>query len=198
MPTGTPRIPLTYTPLPYSPFFRAGPETGPASVAAIVETQVGLVCKDLFAEGFGLGIEPGVAGKAILHRQHQAGVTHEGEASNGRSESPAFVMTGHGIEAMQFVAANVHPIEALFFAMPARPFAQMAASVERQTYILCHIGLTSHAITYSYREFRIGSFAESWSAGYVNLCAKSVKEGRQTQWRNMIAVAWKWKIIRFR
>src|SRR3546814_11291092 len=77
-------------------------------------------------------------------------------------------MTGHGIEAMQFVAANVHPIEALFFAMPARPFAQMAASVERQTYILCHIGLTSHAITYSYREFRIGSFAESWSAGYVN------------------------------
>src|SRR3546814_8179649 len=36
----------------------ACPETAPAIGAAIVETQVGLVCKDLFAEGFGLGIEP--------------------------------------------------------------------------------------------------------------------------------------------
>src|SRR3546814_14691592 len=105
-------------------------------------------------------------------------------------------MTGHGIEAMQFVAANVHPIEALFFAMPARPFAQTAASVERQTYILCHIGLTAPSITYSYREFRIGSSAESWSACYVNLCSKSVKEGRPTQWRKLIAGAWKWNTIR--
>src|SRR3546814_14115358 len=79
--------------------------------------------------------------------------------------SPAFVMTGNGLEAMQFVAANVYPIEVLFFAMPARPFAQMAASVERQTYILCHIGLTSHAITYLYRDFSIGSRSEDRRVG---------------------------------
>src|SRR3546814_16833640 len=118
--------------------------------------MVVIVCKERFAEGVGLGIESGVAGKAILQRQHQAGVTHEGDVSNGRSESPAFVMTGHGIEAMQFVAANVHPIEALFFAMPARHFAKIAESVERQSYILCHIGQKSTAITNRLEEGRVG------------------------------------------
>src|SRR3546814_19063349 len=85
----------------------ACPETAPAIGAAIVETQVGLVCQDLFAEWFGLGIAPGVAAKAYLHRQHPAGVTHEGEASNGRSRRPACVMTANRLAAMQFIAGNV-------------------------------------------------------------------------------------------